>query len=174
MPSPLKLAHVVLFSAQVKAMRDWYVRVLEAEVVHENDFVAFITYDEEHHRIAVADRNAASKSTDGIDKLVQPTSGAATAGDFAPNRGLSHIAFTYGSLKDLLDNYERLRGDDIVPIFAINHGTTNSLYYADPDGNHIELQVDNFATIQEGTAFMRSEAFRANPVGRPIDPDGML
>lgn len=48
------------------------------------------------------------------------------------------------------------------------------MYYADPDGNQIELQIDNFDTIEEGTAFMESPSFAANPVGVPFDPDDML
>jgi len=48
------------------------------------------------------------------------------------------------------------------------------LYYADPDGNQIELQVDNFATPQESTAFIESESFARNPVGVPFDPDAFV
>jgi hypothetical protein len=123
----------------------------------------------------LADRNAAAKAGDGLDRLIPSGShGQSHPDDEAPNRGLSHVAFTYASIGELLENYRRLKHDGILPLFSINHGTTNSLYYADPDGNRIELQVDNFATIQEGTAYMRSEAFSRNPVGLPIDPDEML
>ena len=59
-------------------------------------------------------------------------------------RGLEHVAFTYASLGDLLDTYERLRELGITPYWSINHGPTTSLYYRDPDGNGIELQIDSF------------------------------
>ena len=49
-----------------------------------------------------------------------------------------------------------------------------SLYYRDPDGNSVELQVDAFATKQEATAFFDSEAFRANPIGVIFDPEDMV
>lgn len=55
MASPTKLAHVVLWTTQVQDMRDWYLKVLDGRVVHQNPAGAFITYDDEHHRIAVAD-----------------------------------------------------------------------------------------------------------------------
>jgi hypothetical protein len=48
------------------------------------------------------------------------------------------------------------------------------MYYADPDGNQIELQIDNFATPEEGTAFMESESFANNPLGEVFDPETML
>jgi hypothetical protein len=62
----------------------------------------------------------------------------------------------------------------VLPVLAINHGPTTSMYYADPDGNQIELQIDNFAAPQEGTAFMESESFANNPVGEVFDPKTIL
>ena len=40
--------------------------------------------------------------------------------------------------------YKRLKQQDIVPWWCINHGPTTSMYYRDPDNNQIELQVDIF------------------------------
>ena len=37
------------------AMRDWYCTVLGAEILHENKFICFISYDDEHHRVAFID-----------------------------------------------------------------------------------------------------------------------
>ena len=49
---------------------------------------------------------------------------------------------------------------------------TFSYYYADPDGNHVELQVDNFGDWAESTEWMRtSEEFKANPIGQFVDPE---
>jgi hypothetical protein len=48
-----------------------------------------------------------------------------------------------------------------------------SLYYADPDGNRMEFQVD-VGTVEEATALMRTPAFAANPVGVMYDPDALL
>ena len=49
---------------------------------------------------------------------------------------------------------------------------TFSYYYADPDGNHVELQVDVFGDWAKSTAWMRtSEEFKANPIGQFVDPD---
>jgi len=75
---------------------------------------------------------------------------------------------------ELLETWERLRGDAILPAHALNHGPTTSLYYADPDGNQIELQIDNFATVEENTAFIESESFARNPIGVVFDPGVML
>jgi catechol-2,3-dioxygenase len=183
MVSPVKLAHVVLWTKRVSEMRDWYVTVLDGRVVYENAAMAFMTYDEEHHRIAVSDPDATAEIA---NRLTVDSGGwiGASAGETsevppadvsppAPN-GLSHIAFTYASLEDLLGNYVRLKEDGIKPSVMINHGPTTSMYYIDPDGNRVELQVDNFATVAEGAAFMESPAFARNPVGVPFDPDAWL
>ena len=77
-------------------------------------------------------------------------------------------------MKEFLDNYVRLRGRGIRPFFCVNHGPTTSMYYRDPDGNRVELQIDNFATAEEGQAWMLSPAFDANPIGVTYDPDTLV
>lgn len=48
-----KLAHVVLQTGQPQVMREWYCTVLDGSVVYEDDALCFITFDEEHHRVAL-------------------------------------------------------------------------------------------------------------------------
>lgn len=151
MTSPSKLAHFVLRTGRFQQMREWYVAVLGAKVAYENGQLCFLSYDDEHHRVGLVDTGATE----------QP--GPKT-------RGLEHIAFTYADLPALLDTYERLAQTDILPFWSVNHGPTTSLYYRDPDGNHIELQVDNFATMEDAARFMTSELFNLNPFGADIDP----
>jgi catechol-2,3-dioxygenase len=52
---PSKLAHVVLRTADKTAMGKFYVDFLGGFVAHENEVLSFITYDDEHHRIALAE-----------------------------------------------------------------------------------------------------------------------
>jgi hypothetical protein len=88
--------------------------------------------------------------------------------------GVHHAAFTYASLQQLLSNYERIRETGIRPVYVINHGPTTSLYYADPDGNQLELQVENYDSVQESSQFFYSQAFAENPIGVEFDPDDLL
>jgi hypothetical protein len=47
-----------------------------------------------------------------------------------------------------------------------------SYYYADPDGNHVEMQVDCFGDWAKSKAWMQgSQEFKANPIGVFVDPD---
>ncbi|MDT7586638.1 MAG: hypothetical protein QOE32_4188 [Pseudonocardiales bacterium] len=116
--------------------------------------------------------------TFGASTLVQDDAvRAATAGadalQFSSEPGLEHVAFTYDSLDGLLNTYVRLRDKDIRPIIAVNHGPTTSLYYSDPDGIRVELQIDNLpmGTAQE---FVDSPEGQANVVGVIIDPEELL
>ena len=48
---------------------------------------------------------------------------------------------------------------------------TFSYYYRDPDGNHVELQVDNFGDWGKSSAFVREgPEFHADPIGKFVDP----
>lgn len=153
--APVQLAHVVRRTARFAAMLDWYRTVLAAEVVHADEMLAFLTYDQEHHRIALAN----------IPSLEDAPAMAA---------GTDHIAFTYADLGDLLFTYERLRKAGIEPFWCINHGPTTSMYYKDPDGNRVELQVDNLPTSEAIDRWMKSGEFAANPIGVVFDPEDLL
>jgi len=153
--SPIKLAHVVLRTSRMPELMAWYKVVLNAKVSHESENIAFLAYDDEHHRIAFV----------SIPNLGPQPSGIV---------GVHHFAFTYASLKDLLGNYVRLRDLGIEPTWPINHGPTTSIYYTDPDGNQVELQVDNYDTVEESGEFMATDAFSINPIGVDFDPDEIL
>ena len=152
---PLKLAHFVLRTPNFDAMRAWYQSVLAAKPAFENEFLCFMTYDDEHHRIALINVPDAGGRDEGA-------------------AGVDHIAFTFADLGGLLGTFARLKSGGIEPYWCINHGPTTSLYYRDPDGNQIELQIDNFTTSQEVDAFIRSGVFEENPIGVEFAPLRLL
>ena len=159
MAKPTKFAHVVYSTRRFEEMIDWYQRVFDASVVYQNPAFAFLTYDDEHHRFAFANL-----------LLMAPDSVASETRD---NAGVNHVAYTYANLGDLLGTYERLEQMGVDPYWSIHHGITLSLYYQDPDGNRMEFQVD-CGTVEEANAYMKTEAFAANPAGVEIDPESLL
>jgi catechol-2,3-dioxygenase len=150
--APLKSEHAVLRTADLAPMLDWYVEVLQADVAFSSSSIAFLSYDEQNHRLALVVRPGTTRR--------DPNSA-----------GLDHLAFTYADLPELVTTYERLKASGISPTRCMNHGSSMSLYYADPDGNQIELKVDNFDTYEEQHAWMRSAAFAHNTIGTPFDMD---
>ena len=57
---------------------------------------------------------------------------------------------------------------------CIAHGVTTSIYYQDPDGNFVEMQIDNFATPADATNYMRGPEYANDSVGPAFDPEAML
>jgi 3-hydroxy-9,10-secoandrosta-1,3,5(10)-triene-9,17-dione monooxygenase len=154
MSAPSKFAHVVYQTHRFQEMVDWYTRVFEATVRHKDDKLAFLSYDDEHHRMAFlnlgpVENGAAPKKAAGV--------------------GVHHVAYTWKNLGVLVDTYKRLKSYGVLPAAPIRHGLTLSLYYQDPDGNMMEFQIDLMG-MKAADEFMRGPAFAANPVGEPFDP----
>jgi catechol 2,3-dioxygenase-like lactoylglutathione lyase family enzyme len=151
-----KFAHVVFQTGQPREMRDWYCAVLDGHVVYQDDALCFITFDEEHHRVALLSPPI---------PLERKSPATACA---------HHVAYTFDTLDDLLARYELLREKDIHPAVGIAHGVTTSLYYRDPDGNFVEMQIDNFAEPDLATEYMHGPEYAADSVGPAFDPETML
>jgi catechol 2,3-dioxygenase-like lactoylglutathione lyase family enzyme len=151
-----KFAHVVIQTNRLEEMRDWYCTLLDAHVVYQNPGMCFLTFDEEHHRIAFF----RPPGPPLVERTPQTT-------------GLQHTAYTFGDLRTLLGRYTALKEVGITPFVPVQHGVTTSLYYRDPDGNLAELQIDNFEPAG-ATAYMEGPEYAADPIGPSFDPDLML
>jgi hypothetical protein len=127
---------------------------------YQNPALAFLTYDDERHRFAFANL-----------EVIKP---------YAPEPvqrgliGVDHVAYTYGSVNDLFENYAWLKARGITPYWCVHHGITVSMYYADPDGHQIEFQVDCFPTADGANALMHGPRWDVNPIGVEYDPDDWL
>jgi catechol-2,3-dioxygenase len=157
---PSRFVHVVYRTRRFEEMIAWYQAVFDCRVQYRNPALAFLTYDDEHHRVALINMSA-----------VGPPPGE---GDRRGLIGVDHVAYTYDSVEDLIGNYAQLREKGILPYWCIHHGVTMSMYYADPDGNQMELQVDALTSIDEANAFMHGPGFAANPIGVEYDPEEIL
>jgi catechol 2,3-dioxygenase-like lactoylglutathione lyase family enzyme len=155
MVAPSRFCHVVYRTRQFEQMVDWYLTVFEGRIQARTVDVVFITYDEEHHRVAIKD-----------------VSGQVTDDLSGPGR-VAHVAYAWDHLDDLLGVYKRLRDNGILPVRPTRHGLTLSLYYQDPDGNGLEFQMD-LLDIEAANEYMTSDEFLANPSGDGFDPEELL
>lgn len=151
-----KFAHVVFQTAQPEAMRAWYCTVLDGHVVHQDAALTFITFDDEHHRVALINPPMPLERK-------SPTTAA-----------MHHVAYTFASIDDLLDRYVLLRDQGVVPAVCIAHGITSSMYYRDPDGNLVEMQTDRFAEPEDATSYMQGPEYAEDSVGPAFDPEALL
>jgi catechol 2,3-dioxygenase len=152
------LHHVTLKTRRLQAMIEWYGTVIGSKPNFQFPGGAWLTNDGANHRVALL---TSPKMSDDPDKLL--------------HTGMHHLAFEYANFNDLLDTYSRLRELGIKPHMSLDHGTTMSFYYVDPDGNRVELQYDNFDDWDQSSEWMRtSKEFASNPIGVPVDPSKML
>jgi catechol-2,3-dioxygenase len=147
--------HFNLKTTRLDEMIDYYRTLVGAEVVFQFDGGAWLSNDGANHRIALL---AFPNFVDDPEKDTRT--------------GMHHSAFEYASFEDLNASYLRLKEQEITPALCLDHGMTLSYYYADPDGNHVELQVDCFGDWSKSRQWMHeSEQFAANPIGVFVDPE---
>ena len=149
-----KFHHVNLKTTRLQEMIDFYRTLVGAEVIFQDQVGAWLSNDEANHRIALL---AFPNLVDDPEK---------------DNRtGMHHSAFEYASFEELNSTYLRLKEAATTPALCLDHGMTLSYYYADPDGNNVELQVDCFGDWHRSKQWMRnSEEFKANPIGHFVNP----
>lgn len=130
MPSPNKIHHIHIFADEhYEEVVDFYRTLLNAELVRERpNNVTFLTYDDYDHRIAIFKREGWSKRAD-------------------KTLGVSHVAFAYESLGELMYIYKTMKAKGYTPHKALNHGNSTSFDYRDPDGNEVEIMIDNYAPL---------------------------
>jgi catechol 2,3-dioxygenase len=154
-PSPL-IHHIGLKTQRRAEMLAWYAAATNMEIVMDYPQTVFCSNDGANHRIVFM-----SSGTEAPDPF--------------HHTGLQHFAFEFPSLEGLLATYARLKAVGSLPEIAVDHGPTTSFYYADPDGNEVELQYDNFGDWGRSKEWMTtSPEFAANLVGTWVDPDAMI
>lgn len=122
-----QLGHVVLKVRDLKRSVPFYRDVLGLkEVGHMGETMVFFSIVDNHHDIA----------------LVQTGAEAPDAPEKAP--GLAHVALKIGdSLEDLRRAQSWLEGHGVEIRRIRDHIVSRSIYFADPDGNELEVFVDN-------------------------------
>jgi catechol 2,3-dioxygenase len=152
------LHHVTLKTTRKAEMIEWYRVAVGLEPNWNGEQGAWLSNDSANHRMALL---VAAAIEEDPDKLT--------------HAGLHHTAYEFATVGELLENYARLRDRGVEPHITLDHGMTLSLYYEDPDGNSVELQVDNFGDWEQSSEWMRtSPEFAADPIGTVCDPAALL
>lgn len=162
MPSPREMHHAHIFTDEkYEEMIEFYKMLFNAEVIAVHNHSAsltFLSYDDHDHRVVLIKRPG-----------LQPK--------IANSVGVSHIAFCYESLGELIFIYKKLKGiGHPPPHWTVNHGNSTSFYYKDPDGNEVETMMDNFAPIdtrEYKNIYQFTEEFGEMKEGN-FDPDKMV
>ena len=144
-----KLQHYALGTANLDAMIDWYRKVLGMTINYRSTMpagapfsaTAFVSNDEVHHRLVFFEMP-------GLGAIV----------DKARHSRVQHVAYEYETLDDLLGTYVRLKGLGILPVMAVDEGMQTAFYYADPDRNTVELNVNIYGNEWTATEHMKAQS----------------
>jgi catechol 2,3-dioxygenase len=123
------VGHVVLKVTDLERALVFYRDALGlAEVARENfgdGTMVFLSTGHNHHEVGLVEVGADARRPEGTDV------------------GLYHVAFKIGDDLDILRAAKTHLEGCGVPIQWIgDHGVSQSIYVADPDGNNVELYVD--------------------------------
>ncbi|CAN5777468.1 VOC family protein [soil metagenome] len=129
------VAHYGLRTRNLAPMIDWYARFFDAKIQHDIGLGVFMTWDNDHHRLVIwTDEETTDKD--------------------ARSAGIDHVGIGLPDFLALAETYEKLKGRGIEPDLCVNHLFSTSFYYHDPDGNEVELTVDNFPSKEECSEFL--------------------
>jgi catechol 2,3-dioxygenase len=150
-----RIGHVMLSVADEAASQRFYTEVLGFRVA-EQDLEhggVFLTLGRNYHTL-------------DIDQNADPASAP------RPRRGqigLAHIAFQVASHAALRDAYCHLLDHGVAILRATNHVNQRSIYFADPDGNTLEIYYEVPRALELFPAG-RIDLNESLPVSRPGEP----
>jgi len=135
-----QLCHIGLYAFDLDPMVDFYSRIFGLVVTDRGHStrgfdIAFLSRDPtEHHQIAIA--------TGRPKEAVHTT--------------INQISFRVAGLEELKQFYPMLLKERVKKLDPRNHGNAWSIYFADPEGNRVEL-------------YCRSPWHVSQPFGEPLD-----
>ncbi|MFC7138695.1 VOC family protein [Halosimplex aquaticum] len=136
---PHAVGHVHLKVRDLERALAFYRSVLGLDVTEREGRYVFLSWGERHHDVALQEVGAGA---DGP----------------GPGVGLYHVAFEVEAPSALAAVFERLR-DREVQVSPVDHGISKALYFADPDGNGIEVYLDTRESRAETAWRGRNERF---------------
>lgn len=126
-PAALRVGHVHLKVADLERSIAFYRDVLGLDVIQRDPSgrMAFLSAGGYHHHLGL----------NTFDSLggTPPAAG---------HTGLYHVAFAYPDRKALARAYRRVVDHGVAIRAASDHGVSEAIYFADPDGNGVEIYRD--------------------------------
>ena len=126
MTAPAALSHFGIHVTDIARMEGFYTRVLgllvsDRGTLASGPTLVFLSRDpDEHHQLVLVSGRPPGSGYNVVNQ----------------------ISFKLPALEDLQAMHARLREDGIKEFRIVTHGNAWSIYFADPEGNRVELFVD--------------------------------
>ena len=138
--------------------------------MYKSNDIAFLAFDEEHHRIAIANTEPGVKKLGFISKIILAFRNWLNK-NIPTTNGLDHISYCLNPIDKWFDFYHKAKDRGLEPYWTINHGWITGMYYKDPDGNLVELFFEHWTNDEEYKNEISARGFPEEPVGTNMDID---
>ena len=165
--SPDDFHHVAFKTTNYESMVEFYKNLFGCEPLYQSKQMSFLAFDDEHHRIAIANTSAVLRNLGFIPKLIMKLK--LFLNKKIPSiQGLDHISYRINPIDKWFDFYFAAKERGLIPLWTINHGWISGIYYQDPDGNLVEIFFEHFSSADEFKQNI-SPDFEDEPIGTNMD-----
>ena len=151
-------------------MVEFYEKLFGCKPMYKSNDIAFLAFDEEHHRIAIANTEPGVKKLGFISKIILAFRNWLNK-NIPTTIGLDHISYCLNPIDKWFDFYHKAKDRGLEPYWTINHGWITGMYYRDPDGNLVELFFEHWTNDDEYKNEISTRGFPEEPVGTNMDID---
>ena len=165
--SPDDFHHIAFKTTNYENMVNFYKNLFGCEPLYQSDLITFLAYDDEHHRIAIANTSDVLNNLNFIQKIVMKLKIFLNK-NIPSIEGLDHISYRINPIEKWFDFYFKAKERGLSPLWTVNHGWISGIYYRDPDNNLVEVFFEHFSTAEEFKQNI-SPDFEDEPIGTNMD-----
>ena len=165
--SPDDFHHIAFKTTNYENMVNFYKNLFGCEPLYQSDLITFLAYDDEHHRIAIANTSDVLNNLNFIQKIVMKLKIFLNK-NIPSIEGLDHISYRINPIEKWFDFYFRAKERGLSPLWTVNHGWISGIYYRDPDNNLVEVFFEHFSSAEEFKENI-SPDFEDEPIGTNMD-----
>ena len=165
--SPDDFHHIAFKTTNYENMVNFYKNLFGCEPLYQSDLITFLAYDDEHHRIAIANTSDVLSNLNFIQKIVMKLKIFLNK-NIPSIEGLDHISYRINPIEKWFDFYFKAKERGLSPLWTVNHGWISGIYYRDPDNNLVEVFFEHFSTAEEFKENI-SPDFEDEPIGTNMD-----
>ena len=126
--APDSFHHVAFKTQNYDAMVEFYEKLFGCKPMYKSNDIAFLAFDEEHHRIAIANTEPGVKKLGFISKIILAFRNWLNK-NIPTTIGLDHISYCLNPIDKWFDFYHKAKDRGLKPYWTINHGWITGMYY---------------------------------------------